>query len=281
MKILITGAGGQLGTDLVKVLSGHHEVFPLVREKMDVTDMKQVLEVVETVLPDTIIHAAAYTRVDQAESDIDTAYLVNAYGTRNLAVAAQRTKAKMLYISTDYVFDGNHATPYQEFDETHPHTIYGKSKLAGEKMTMMLANKVYIVRTSWLYGEQGENFVKTMLKLAKQKERINVVNDQFGSPTYTMDLVSFIERLIHTEKYGIYHASNSGFCSWYEFAKAIFEELKIQVNLQPVSSQEFPRPALRPYYSVLNNMSIRLNGFPDFRHWREALRSFLNEIKLR
>lgn len=280
MKILITGANGQLGTELVKMFTGFHQVYGKSRQDVDITDMRQVQKTVQKIMPDLIIHTAGYTNVDQAENNVDTTFLVNAYGTRNVAVSAQKAEAKIVYISTDYVFDGYSSTAYKEFCQTNPQTIYGQSKLAGEEIIKSFTNKYFIVRTSWLYGAHGQNFFKKMYKLAQEKDELFVVDDQIGSPTYTVDLAQFISDLVSTEKYGIYHASNSGHCSWYEFAKAIFEELNIQIKINPISTKDYPSLAKRPYYSVLDNMSIRLNGFKNFRHWREALRDFLKEFKV-
>jgi dTDP-4-dehydrorhamnose reductase len=184
----------------------------------------------------------------------------------------------LCYISTDYVFDGKASQPYNEYDNTNPSGIYGKSKRAGELAVQTLNTKYFIVRTSWLYGSHGNNFVKTMLKLGKKKDQLNVVHDQVGSPTYTVDLCLFLADLIQTEKYGIYHVSNTGACSWFEFAKAIFEESGISIQVNPCTTVEFPKPAPRPKYSVMDHMSIRTNDFQDLQHWRVALKAFLVEL---
>ncbi|UFJ42537.1 dTDP-4-dehydrorhamnose reductase [Brevibacillus humidisoli] len=277
MRVLITGANGQLGTDLALNLSLHHQVLAYGRQQLDVADFSRVVETVRSVKPDVIIHAAAYTRVDEAESQADKAFLVNAYGTRNLAVAAEQTGAKIIYISTDYVFDGRSCKPYGEFDPVGPLGVYGKSKLAGEKMVKSLTRSYFIVRTSWLYGKHGQNFVKTILQLAKERNQLKVVDDQTGTPTYTVDLADFLQKLMLTDKYGIYHASNQGSCSWYQFARAIAADARLNIEITPVATQEFPRPAPRPAYSVLDHMAIRLNGFDQFRHWREALQAFISD----
>jgi dTDP-4-dehydrorhamnose reductase len=279
MKVIVTGAGGQLGRDLVKCLKLKHEVIGFNHSQLDVTDYDQCLQILNLIKPDVVIHTAAYTAVDLAESEEDLAYSINAAGTRNLAVITEQLGAKFCYISTDYVFDGTSSSPYKEFDNTNPQSVYGKSKRAGEQLTQTLCMKYFIVRTSWVYGVNGNNFVKTMLKLASERDTVKVVQDQTGSPTYTIDLCNFLIKLVQTEKYGIYHASNSGKCSWYEFANAIFEECGIQMNVTPCSTDEFPRPAPRPVYSVLDHLSIRTNGFNDFRHWREGLVDFLEELK--
>jgi dTDP-4-dehydrorhamnose reductase len=197
---------------------------------------------------------------------------VNAYGTRNVVVASEHIGAKFVYISTDYVFDGTANVPYNEFAFTNPINVYGKSKLAGEQFVRDLHSKFFIIRTSWVYGKHGNNFVKTMLKLAQEQKQLFVVDDQIGCPTYAVDLARCIFQLIQTEKYGVYHISNSGHCSWYEFAKAIFEEASINIVVNPCKTKDYPRPAQRPPYSVLDHMALRLNGFKELRHWREALK---------
>jgi len=283
MKVLVTGAGGQLGSDVVTLFQQHaYEVLPCDRESLDITDVDACLRRVQEFNPDVIIHCAAYTAVDQAETDIDQAYQVNAVGTRNLVVAAEKVGAKFCYISTDYVFDGQSMAAYHEYDNTNPQTIYGKSKRAGEVLVQSLSSAYFIVRTSWVYGLHGNNFVKTMLRLGQDKSMLNVVSDQKGSPTYTVDLAAFLLELVQTEKYGIYHVSNSGECTWCEFAKAIFEEANSQggsynVQVNPCTTEEFSRPAPRPANSVMEHHSIRTNGFQDLRHWRDGLKAFLHE----
>ncbi|HFK1545781.1 dTDP-4-dehydrorhamnose reductase [Bacillus albus] len=279
MKVLVTGAKGQLGKDVLYLLENHPwEVFGFGREELDITNEGEVLERVLSIKPDVIIHTAAYTQVDQAESDEETAFKVNAEGTKYLAQAAEAVEAKFCYISTDYVFDGTKNEPYQVDDPTNPQTVYGKSKLAGEQYTQKYCSKSYIVRTSWVFGLYGNNFVKTMLRLAEEKKELGVVHDQFGSPTYTPDLASFIISLVQSDKYGIYHGSNSGVCSWYEFAKEIFEQSNIEVVVNPLTTEDFPRPAARPKYSVLNKGTIEENGFESFQDWKKALKDFLKKL---
>lgn len=279
MNILVTGANGQLGVDLVNLLSGKSlfQVIGLSKEELDVTDQESVNSCVEIVKPDVIVHCGAYTRVDQAEANVDMAYLINGVGTRNLTIAAQKNKAKICYISTDYVFNGQGRSPYHEYDIPNPLGVYGKSKYAGEEFVKSFSSTYFIVRTSWLYGFHGNNFVKTMIKLGNERDEMSVVDDQRGSPTYTVDLANFLIELIQTEKYGIYHASNTGECSWYHFANAIFEEAGISVKVKPISTLELQRPAKRPEYSVLDHISLRINGFNELRHWREALREFIKQ----
>lgn len=276
MNVLVTGAGGQLGKDVVRLFTEiGHDVIGCTRQELDIANQQQCEQVILSANPDAIIHCAAYTAVDAAESDEDGAYLVNAVGSRNIAVAANKTGAKVCYISTDYVFDGTSSQAYREYDNTNPKTVYGKSKRAGEHLIQTLSSRYFIVRTSWVYGEHGSNFVKTMLKLGREKSSLQVVHDQVGSPTYTVDLARFLADLIQTECYGIYHASNSGSCSWYEFAQVIFEEAGLPTEAIPCSTEQFPRPAPRPQNSVMEHLSIRTNGFRDLRPWREALKEFI------
>ncbi|AJY74595.1 dTDP-4-dehydrorhamnose reductase [Paenibacillus beijingensis] len=275
LKIAVTGANGQLGTELAEWKAEGLDIRGYVRETLDITDLSQCKMCFAEFKPDVVIHCAAYTAVDQAEAEPDAAYRVNAAGTRNVAVAARAVGAKLIFISTDYVFDGTGTRPYNEYDRTNPLSVYGKSKLAGEQLVQTLHERYFIVRTSWVYGRYGNNFVKTMLKLGKERDRLSVVADQVGSPTYVADLAAFVLELAGSEAYGIYHASNSGTCSWYEFAKAIFEESGMSVTVEPCTTEQFPRPAPRPRYSVMDHSAIRANGFEDLRGWREALRDFL------
>lgn len=282
MKVLVTGAAGQLGTDVVSLFrEAGHLVIACDREKLDITDQSACFMTLNKYHPDAVIHCAAYTAVDLAEQEVDAAYTINAVGTRNMALASERIGAKFCYISTDYVFDGFSMTPYHEYDNTNPQTIYGKSKQAGENLVQSLTSAYFIVRTSWVYGLHGKNFVKTMLRLGEERPEIKVVNDQHGSPTYTVDLASFLLELIQTEKYGIYHASNSGVCTWYEFAMAIFKEAQsisgksFSAQVHPCTTEEYPLPAPRPRNSVMEHLSIRTNGLTDLRPWRDGLREFL------
>lgn len=281
MKVLITGGKGQLGVDVTALFQREgHQVWSFGKQELDVTSFEHLKQTVEDIKPDLIIHAAAYTKVDLAEQERDTAFRINALGTRNVAVVSNQVGAKLIYISTDYVFDGTQKLPYDECSSVNPKSVYGKSKLAGEVFVQQLCNRFFIVRTSWVYGQAGSNFVKTMLNLAAKQPELTVVHDQVGCPTYSVDLSSFLLQLAKTDLYGIYHASNNGSCSWYEFAKAIFEEAGYtHVRVTPVSTEQFQRPAPRPAFSVFDQMGIRLNGFPPFRPWREALREFLRDWK--
>ncbi len=280
MKVLITGAAGQLGSDLTLLLQREperYQVFPLTHSELDITKQEQVEKTLQAIRPDIVIHSAAYTNVDRAEIEPDRAYEVNAIATCHLAIAVERIQSKLLYLSTDYVFDGKKNTPYHELDAPNPLNIYGQSKLAGEKFVQSISTRYFIVRTSWLYGEHGPNFVKTMLTLIKERQELVVVNDQIGSPTYTVDLARFLQILMETDNYGIFHATNSGQCSWYKFAKAIFEGSGVNISINPCKTTEFPRPAPRPAFSVLEHRAIRLHALPDLRPWREALKDYLHQ----
>ncbi|RED84020.1 dTDP-4-dehydrorhamnose reductase [Cohnella phaseoli] len=278
LNLLVTGAGGQLGQEFVHMDHDGIEIIGKNRSELDITDYESCQALCAIIKPDFIVHAAAYTAVDQAESKPEAAWAVNVEGTRNMAKAAEAVGAKFCYISTDYVFDGSGKEPYPESHPTAPQSVYGASKLEGERNALELSSKCFVVRTSWVYGKYGRNFVQTMLQLAKSKKELMVVDDQIGSPTYTYDLANFIIELVQSEKYGIYHASNSGNCSWFEFAKAIFEDAGISsAVIHPCSTEQFPRPAPRPAYSVLGQQALIKAGFTPLRPWREALRDYLSE----
>ncbi|MGW8824279.1 dTDP-4-dehydrorhamnose reductase [Paenibacillus lautus] len=284
MKVLVTGSSGQLGQDVVRLLKRTgFKVKGYSKEELDITDLEQCRRIISEYRPECIIHCAAYTAVDLAETNIDKAYLVNAIGTRNIVIASEYIKAKLVYISTDYVFDGQSELPYHEYDNTNPLSIYGKSKRAGEELVQSLGSKWFIVRTSWVFGHFGNNFVKTMLNYGQTRPILQVVNDQKGSPTFTIDIARFLIALIQTEKYGVYHVSNSSFCTWYEFAKAISQEMNNLVEnsftaiIEPCTTESYSRPAPRPRNSVLEHIAIRANGFEDLRPWRDGLKDFLFE----
>ncbi len=267
MKVLVTGAKGMLGQDLCPYLEDIGcFVVPTDYDTLDITDEKMTNDVIEKVHPDLIIHCAAYTNVDKAEDDLVGARKLNVLGTRNVAVAADKINAVMVYISTDYVFDGNKTTPYTPSDVPNPINNYGLTKFEGEKEVQKHCKKYYIARTSWLYGIYGKNFVETMISLA-DKEELNVVDDQTGCPTWTMELIRGIVKLLQ-KPYGIYHVCGSGNTSWYNFAKTIFEKENLKVNLKPCTTDKFPRKAKRPKYSVMENDNIT-------RDWKIALDDYL------
>ena len=278
MKICITGAKGQLGLELQRQLKqkGIDEVIPTDYTTLDITDLEAVKRFALEHKPEVIINCAAHTAVDKCEEDVDNAYKINAIGGKNLAIAASEIGAKLVHISTDYVFDGENPMPRREDDKVSPQTIYGKSKLLGEELIKTFCKKHFIIRTAWLYGE-GNNFVRTMLKLAENHDEINVVGDQFGSPTSTKDLAKVVIELMQTEYYGTYHGTCEGECSWYDFACKIFELKDVKVKVNKVTSEEFVRPAPRPKYSVLDNFMLKLYGLNSFRTWEEALEDYLKE----
>jgi dTDP-4-dehydrorhamnose reductase len=284
MKILITGADGQLGTDLCQALK-HYELIPLTIKDGDITDIDFVKKQVLTHKPDVIINTAAYVAVDACEDNKDLACQVNALGARNIAVLAEEINAKLIHISTDYVFGGEdkpRTVPYTEFDKPVPCNIYGASKLAGEKLVRHLCHKHFIVRSSALFGVagamgKGGNFVETMLKLAREIKELRVVNDQIFSPTYTRDLAGKIAQLIETEYYGVFHITNKGICSWYEFTREILKLAGLRTPLIPITSDQYPQKARRPEYSVLDNYQLRLLGMDDMPTWQEALKHYLTE----
>jgi dTDP-4-dehydrorhamnose reductase len=275
MKILITGAYGMLGSDLREVLK-NQELIVTGSKDLDITDEEKVVEFVCENSPELVINAAAYTAVDDCETHYDDAYAVNAIGPKNLAIGCNKLDIPLVHISTDYVFDGTKRTPLIEADKLGPQSAYGKTKLAGEEFIQENTDKYFILRTAWLYGLHGNNFVKTMLDLAENHDEITVVDDQVGSPTYSFDLAVAITNLLFSDKYGIYHVTNEGECSWYEFAKLIFELSNIDVKVVPVTTEEFPRPAPRPHYSVLNNKKWNSSGFVPMRTYQEALSEYLS-----
>ena len=275
MKILITGAYGMLGSDLREVLK-NHELIVTGSKDLDITNEENVIDFIDENSPEVVINAAAYTAVDDCENNYDEAYAVNAIGPKNLAIACKKQDVPLVHISTDYVFDGSKRTPLLENDALGPQSAYGKTKLEGEKFIQEYADKYFILRTAWLYGLHGNNFVQTMLSLAENHDEITVVDDQIGSPTYSLDLAVSIANLLNSDKYGIYHLTNEGECSWYEFSKRIFELSDVDVKVLPVTTEEFPRPAPRPHYSVLSNQKWIKAGFPPMRKYEEALSDYLS-----
>ncbi|SNB44663.1 dTDP-4-dehydrorhamnose reductase [Geobacter sp. DSM 9736] len=274
--ILVVGANGMLGRDLMRVFQG--EARGLDIDEIDITSPESVRRVILTVKPRVIINAAAYTDVDGCESERDRAVEVNGEGVAYLSMAAGEAGAKLVQVSTDYVFDGGKGTPYIEEDIPRPISVYGESKLAGE-LNAQLAPEWLVVRTQWLYGVHGKNFVETMLRIASEKKEVSVVDDQIGSPTWTKDLARAIGALVAKGCHGIYHATNSGTCSWNEFARAIFEEAGVPMTVNSMSTKELNRPAPRPLFSVLDNGKlIRDTGFEP-QPWRDALRCYLQERK--
>lgn len=280
MKVLITGCKGMLGTDLMKVFGNTHEIIGVDVQDFDITDPVITQSSIKNIRPDVIVHPAAYTDVDGCEANIETAFKVNALGARNIAAASNEIGASMVYISTDYVYDGEKSSPYFEYDSTNPQSIYGKSKLEGENFVKALCKKHYIARTSWLYGRNGKNFVKTMINLSKERKELSIVNDQVGSPTYTIDLASSLLELISKPAYGTYHITNSDYCSWYEFTKNIFEIANITgIEIKPITTKQLNRPAPRPKNSVLEKFYLKLNGYSLLRSYKTAVGEYIRAIK--
>lgn len=276
MKILVTGVRGQLGYDVVKELEKRGiEAVGVDIQEMDVTDAESVDRVIREAAPDTVIHCAAYTAVDAAEDNEEACRKVNADGPRNIAAVCSRLDIPMLYISSDYVFDGKGTEGWKPEDPCNPQSVYGLTKYEGELAVKELLDKYFIVRITWTFGVNGKNFVKTMLNLSKNHDTIRVVNDQFGSPSYTYDLAKLLVDMVLTDKYGIYHATNEGTCSWYEFACAIFREAGVPVKVVPVTTAEYGARAKRPANSRMDNGKLTENGFEKLPVWQDALARYV------
>ncbi len=292
MKLLITGSYGQLGNELLTILKNmraeigpidaayeNAEVIGVDADKLDITDTAAVKAFVETERPDVIINCAAMTNVDGCETMFETAMKVNALGPRNLGAAAAAVGAKVIHVSTDYVFAGNGTTPYCEWEPCAPNTVYGKSKRLGEEYVMAQCPRSFVVRTAWLYGYVGHNFVKTMLKLGAERDRITVVADQRGNPTSANDLAYHLLKLALTEEYGVYHCTNEGECSWYDFACRIMEKGGRKCEVAPCTTAEYPSKTPRPAYSSLNNLSLTCTVGNEMRPWEEALDMYLKNLE--
>lgn len=272
IKVLVTGAKGQLGYDVIKRLELLGiESKGVDRDDFDITDKEKTHDYISRYKPDVVVHCAAYTAVDKAEDEQDRCLAINANGTRNIAEACRDIDAKLVYISTDYVFDGVGTEPQMENKHTNPINFYGCSKEQGEVAVRELLEKYFIIRTSWVYGINGNNFVKTMLRLAQTKNEISVVNDQIGAPTYTPDLAALVCNLFQTKQYGIYHGVNEGYCSWYEFALAIFEKAGVDIKVNPISTAEYLTRAKRPLNSRLSKANLDKIGFERLPSWMDAL----------
>ena len=276
-KVIITGCNGQLGRAVNQIMAGEYEFVNTDVEELNITNIAQVQDFIREIKPYAIINCAAHTAVDACETDVENAYRINAIGPRNLSIAATETKAKLVHISTDYVFDGQGTIPYTEFDQTGPMGVYGASKLAGENFVKDFAQDYFIIRTAWLYGE-GKNFVKTMCALAESKETVRVVADQVGTPTSAIELARAIAWLLPTDNYGLYHGTCEGDCSWADFAEEIFRICHLKTNVERIGSDEFKTTASRPAYSVLQNYMLELcNGY-RFANWQDALSEYLKEV---
>lgn len=279
MKVLVTGVNGQLGYDVVKELDKRgHQAIGVDRKEMDLTSIEQIKECIKNVNPEAIIHCAAYTAVDKAEDEEELCRRVNAIATKEIAEHAKILDVPMIYISTDYVFDGTKDGEYTEEDIPNPINVYGKTKYEGEVYVQELLEKYYIVRISWVFGENGNNFIDTMLKLSKDREQLNVINDQVGSPTYTKDLATLLVDMIDNNKYGIYHATNEGYCTWYEFANEIFNLSNVSIEVNHILTSEYPTKAKRPMNSKMNKDKLNINGFIKLRAWKDALKDYIETI---
>ncbi|MCI5883715.1 MAG: dTDP-4-dehydrorhamnose reductase [Eubacterium sp.] len=281
MKVLVTGVKGQLGYDVVRELQSRgHEAIGVDIEEMDITDETAVSRVMEETAPEAVIHCSAFTAVDRAEEEQELCYKVNVQGTENIAKMCQKLGCKMLYLSTDYIFSGEGQRPWEPEDTPSPLNAYGQSKYQGEVALRQYVDKYFIVRISWVFGINGNNFIKTMLRLGKENGAVKVVDDQIGSPTYTFDLAKLLVDMIETEQYGAYHATNEGICSWYEFAKEIFQEANMkEVTVTPVSSEEFPVKAKRPKNSRMSKEKLVQNGFSLLPSWQDAVKRYIKELK--
>lgn len=292
MKVLITGCNGQLGNELISIINSKKseiglipkefsecEVIPVDIDILDISDFCAVEKLVNDKKPDIIINCAAMTNVDGCETDYETAFKVNAVGVRNLAVASENIGAKFIHISTDYVFSGENSKPYVEWDLINPQSVYGASKALGEKYALSFCKKTFIVRTSWLYGYKGKNFVKTIRRIAKANESIKVVNDQRGNPTNANDLAHHLLKLAVTNEYGIFHCTGEGECSWCDFAKKIVEYSGINCVVNGCTSEEYPTPTKRPKYSALKNLGLICSVGNEMRDWEIALKEYISKVE--
>jgi dTDP-4-dehydrorhamnose reductase len=282
MKILITGSSGQLAKELISYINEFQDsnisLISKSSNELNICDKEKVISIINTIKPDVVINCAAYTDVEGCEKNIESAFNVNSLGPRNLAIACEMVNGKLVHISTDYVFNGNGFIHYKEFDLPNPINIYGKTKYLGEEYVKQFCKRYFIIRTSWLYGLYGKNFVKTILNKGKELGELKVVKDQIGSPTSAKELACHIFKIALSDEYGIYHCSNNGQCSWYEFACKIIELSKLQCNIKPVTSDEFKTIAKRPNYSVLDNMMLRSTVGDKMSHWEEALKDFIQKL---
>lgn len=279
MKILITGVSGQLGHDVsIQLKKDGHTIFAPDHSEMDICNTEMIIDYFKKNNPDVVIHCAAWTAVDSAEDEKEACMAVNVQGTKNLVEQCRKNNIAMMYFSTDYVFNGSGNRPWTVDDKTDPINVYGLSKRDGESAVRSL-EKYFIVRISWVFGINGKNFVKTMIRLGSSNSHVRVVCDQYGSPTYTVDLAALVSKMIITERYGIYHAHNEGMCSWYEFAKKIFELNGQDVDVEPISSEQFPMKAKRPMNGYLDTSALVDAGFELLPPWEDALLRYLDELK--
>jgi dTDP-4-dehydrorhamnose reductase len=279
MRILVTGFNGQLGFDVVRVGIGLGlDMIGTSSSELDITQEHVVYEFIHKTKPEAIIHCAAYTAVDNAEDQKEKCWHVNVEGTKYLSKAAKEVNAKFMYISTDYVFDGEGTKPFLESDQPNPKGYYGLTKLEGEKVVQEIIKESFIVRISWVFGINGKNFIKTMLRLGEIHDQLKVVNDQVGSPTYTVDLAHLLINVIQSNKFGTYHASNDGFCNWAEFSEEIFRQAGKSVQVIGIPAEEYPTRAVRPLNSRLSKQKLIDNGFDMLPNWQDAVARYLDEI---
>lgn len=278
MKVVVVGSKGMLAQDLIPMIAKEHETLSFDKNRLDITDKKSVFDLVGRIEPDLVINCAAYNQVDQAETNREAAFRVNAYGVQQLAIACQEFGSALCHFSTDYVFDGKSTLPYQPYDQPNPISVYGASKRAGEVFVQSILNRYYLIRTSSLYGKGGNNFVYTILRLAKENEVLRVVQDQMMSPTCTVNLAQGVVKLISSGNFGVYHLTDltGGGISWFEFAKEILKARGLHNEIEPTTSQEFIRPARRPAYSVLDTTLFTLCSGYEPMPWQESLKRFID-----
>jgi dTDP-4-dehydrorhamnose reductase len=281
VRILVTGAKGQLGFDVVNEAEKRgYEVVGVDIDELDITNSGQVNAVLTRVNPDVVFHCAAWTAVDAAEDNVEKVRAVNAHGTENIAKICGKLDCKLIYISTDYVFDGRGDKPWKPDDKCNPLGVYGQTKYEGELAAEKYCEKLFIIRASWVFGINGSNFVKTMLNLAKTRDNLSIVNDQIGTPTYSFDLARLLIDMAESDKYGIYHATNEGgYISWFDFASEIFKQANVEIELKPVTSAEFPAKAKRPLNSRLYKKKLAESGFKSLPDWKDALQRYLRELE--
>lgn len=279
MKVMVTGITGQLGFDVMRELAKKNiDAIGAARKDFDLTDEAAMRTFIERTKPDAIIHCAAYTAVDKAEDEPELAMAINAQAVGSIAKICREIDAKLIHISTDYVFPGDGVEPYEINDRKAPTNAYGRSKLAGEEAVLSTLEKYFIVRISWVFGINGKNFVRTMLRLSETRDRLTVVDDQIGSPTYTADLARLLVEMVQTDRYGIYHATNEGYCSWAEFATEIFRQAEVSTVVEPVPSSAYPTKAIRPKNSRMSKKSLDDAGFERLPSWKDAVGRYLIEL---
>jgi len=279
MRVLVTGVGGQLGYDVIKELRERNiDCLGTDLKEFDITDYDAANKFITAYMPDAVVHCSAYTAVDRAEDEPELCRRVNAGGTENIAKICKQIDTKMIYISTDYVFSGTYEDFYEVDSPTGPKNVYGQTKLEGELAVKRILNKYFIVRISWVFGINGNNFIKTMLRLGKERKEMNVVADQIGSPTFTADIAPLVCDMVATEKYGTYHATNEGICSWAEFAEEIFSQAGYTCKVNPISTEAYPTRAIRPNNSRMSKINLEKAGFQRLPLWQDAVRRYLNEL---